>query len=147
MSYSEVAPIPKQMTIVVGLCVVGLMAFGLTLSYYKNVLFDRQLTSMQERNNKLKNEIAEGYNQLQYLESSQYKDKYAKENFGLLKNGEKVLVLPEVRETVSFAENAELTPEEKEALFEENLRSIRVVDHWKLFLFHRDQIDDLKKNI
>lgn len=147
MPYSEVAPIPKQMTIVVGLCVVGLMAFGLALSYYKNVLFDRQLTSMQERNNKLKGEIGEGYNQLQYLESVQYKDKYAKENFGLLKPGEKVMVLPEIQEIASFSETTELTPEEKEAVFEENLRSIRVVDHWKLFLFHRDQIDDLKKNI
>lgn len=136
------------MTIVVGLCVVGLMAFGLALSYYKNILFDRQLLTMQDRNMRLKQQIANGYDQLQYLESFQYKDKYAKENFGVLKAGEKVLVINRPPETVSLSQSsAELTPEEKQAIFEENLRSIRVVDHWKLYLFNRDRIDDLKRNM
>ncbi len=136
------------MTIVVGLCVVGLMAFGLALSYYKNILFDRQLLTMQERNMRLKQQIANGYDQLQYLESSQYKDKYAKENFGVLKSGEKVLVInrPAVASVLS-QNSTELTEEDKEAIFEENLRSIRVVDHWKLFLFNRNRIDDLKRNM
>ncbi len=146
--YNEVAPIPKQMTIVVGLCVVGLMAFGLALSYYKNILFDRQLITMQERNTRLKQQISNGYDQLQYLESTQYKDKYAKENFGVLRAGEKVLVINRIAETVSLTHSeADLTPEDKQAIFEENLRSIRVVDHWKLYLFNRTKIDDLKKNI
>ncbi len=136
------------MTIVVGLCVVGLMAFGLALSYYKNILFDRQLVTMQERNMRLKQQIAQGYGQLQYLESAQYKDKYAKENFGVLKAGEKVLIINRPAETVSLSQNAaDLTPEEKQAIFEENLRSIRIIDHWKLYLFHGDKVDDLKKNM
>lgn len=136
------------MTIVVGLCVVGLMAFGLALSYYKNILFDRQLITMQERNARLQQQITNGYDQLQYLESTQYKDKYAKENFGVLRPGEKVLVINRPAETVSMIQNeADLTPEDRQAIFEENLRSIRVVDHWKLYLFNRPKIDDLKKNI
>ncbi len=136
------------MTIVVGLCVVGLMAFGLALSYYKNILFDRQLLTMQERNLRLKQQIASGYDQLQYLEYSQYKDKYAKENFGVLKAGEKVLIVNRPAESISLSQNADdLTPEEKEAVFEENLRRMRVIDHWKLYLFKRDGVDDLKKNI
>ncbi len=135
------------MTIVIGLCVVGLMAFGLALSYYKNILFDRQLQTMQERNNRLKLQIANGNDNLQYLESAQYRDKYAKENFGLLKPGEKVLLVNRPSEQVTVSQNnADLTPEEKQAIFEENLRSIRVVDQWKLYLFNRDRIDDLKKN-
>jgi cell division protein FtsB len=146
VSYKEVAPIPKQMTIVIGLCVVGLMAFGLALSYYKNILFDRQLQTMQQRNNKLKDEIAGGYNQLEYLESSQYKDKYAKENFGLLRAGEKVLVINAPENVAASAQQVqELSVEDKEALFEENLRNIRVIDHWKLFLFEREKIEDLKR--
>lgn len=148
MSYNEVAPIPKQMTIVVGLCVVGLMAFGLALSYYKNILFDRQLITMQDRNVRLQQQISSGYDQLEYLESSQYKDKYAKENFGVLQTGEKVLVVNRPAAVVSLSQNVDdLTPEEKQAVFEENLRSIRVIDHWKLYLFSRDDIDNLKKNI
>jgi len=146
--YNEVAPIPKQMTIVLGLSVVGLMAFGLALSYYKNILFDRQLLTMQDRNMRLKNQISNGYDQLQYLESFQYKDKYAKENFGVLKAGEKVLFINRPAETVSLSQNStELTAEDRQAIFEENLRRIRVVDHWKLYLFNRHKIDDLKRNI
>jgi hypothetical protein len=136
------------MTIVVGLCVVGLMAFGLALSYYKNILFDRQLMSMQERNVKLKNEIESGYDQLEYLESTQYKDKYAKENFGVLRVGEKMLVINRPADNMPLgATEAELSPEDRQAIFEENLRSIRVVDHWRLYLFNHDKIDDLKKSI
>lgn len=148
MPYNEVAPIPKQMTIVVGLCVVGLMAFGLALSYYKNILFDRQLLMMQERNVRLNQEIANGYENLQYLESAQYRDKYSKENFGLLKPGEKVLIVnrPDVLMPLS-SDGADLTPEEVQAIFEENLRSIRVIDQWNMYIFHRDEIYHLKKNL
>lgn len=136
------------MTIVIGLCVVGLMAFGLALSYYKNILFDRQLLTMQDRNTRLKQQIAQGYDQLEYLESSQYKDKYAKENFGVLKPGEKVLIInrPAAAPLLGQSES-DVTPEEKQAIFEENLRSIRVIDHWKLYLFSHDDIDDLKKSM
>lgn len=133
------------MTIVVGLCVVGLMAFGLALSYYKNVLFDRQLKSMQERNTKLKADIAAEYAELQYYQSDQYKDKYAKENFNLLRGGEKVLIVKKIEEQDAFITDSELTDEDREALFEERLRNIRVVDHWNLYLFHRGAIEDLRR--
>jgi hypothetical protein len=142
--YNEVAPIPKQMTIVIGLCVVGLMAFGLALSYYKNILFDRQLLTMQDRNVHLQKEIEKGYDQLEYYQSDQYKDKYAKENFGLLRAGEKVLILNEPAEMEPVKRSVDLTPEEKQAIYEENLRNIRVIDHWALYLFHRDQVENLK---
>ncbi len=135
------------MTIVVGLCVVGLMAFGLALSYYKNILFDKQLEEMQQRNNRLHHDVLQGYMNLRYLQSGQYKDKYAKENFGLLRPGEKVLVLNKPVEPVLFAKNHDLSPEEKQAIYEENLRNIRVVDHWRIYLFNRDKIDELKKEI
>ncbi len=146
VKYNEVAPIPKQMTIVVGLCVVGLMAFGLALSYYKNILFDRQLRTMQARNAQLKSDISHEYAQLQYYQSDQYKDKYAKENLSLLKAGEKVLILQKSDNPIESRPNTELTDEDRVAIFEENLRNIRVIDQWNLYLFHRDAIDDLKRN-
>ena len=145
MQAKDTAPIPKQMTIVIGLCVVGLMAFGLAISYYKNILFDQQLISMQEHNDTLKKEIADGYVHLQYLKSEQYKDKYAKENFGLLRTGEKVLIFSQPPEAVPFITGTELTDDERAALYEERLRDIRIVDHWRIYLFHRDQIEELKK--
>lgn len=142
----EVTPISKQMTIVIGLSVVGLMAFGLAVSYYRNILFDRQLILMQERNKKLKEEVVEGYSVLQYYKSEQFKDKYAKENFGLLKAGEKVLIIdtPENLEDLLIA-SSELTEEEKQALYEERIGNIRIIDHWRLFLFQREELEDLKR--
>ena len=133
------------MTIVIGLSVVGLMAFGLALSYYKNVLFDQQLLVMQDRNNQLRGDVMNGYLELRYLQSSQYKDKYAKENFGLLRPGEKVLFVSKPTEPELFSKTTEVTPEEKEAIYEENLRNIQVIDHWRIYLFHRDTIEELKK--
>ncbi len=135
------------MTIVIGLCVVGLMAFGLALSYYKNILFDRQLSAMHERNAALRHDVVEGYKELRYLESEQYKDKYAKENFDVLRPGEKVLYVTRSPRQTDIALSQELTAEEKEAVYEENLRNIRVVDHWRLYLFHRDQIDLLRRGV
>lgn len=143
--YNDIAPFPKQMTIVVGLCVVGLMAFGLALSYYKNILFDRQLLLMQERNAALHDEVTKGYAELQYLQSSQYKDKYAKEYFNLLRPLEKVLYVHTPDEPVLFRTSQDLSPEEKEAVYEENLRNIRVIDHWSIYLFNREKIDELKR--
>ena len=142
--YNDIAPIPKQMTIVVGLCVVGLMAFGLALSYYKNILFDRQLEIMQQRNRSLRDAVVEGYQELRYLQSTLYKDKYAKENFGLLRAGEKVLFVSKPTEPVLLGVR-ELTSEERQAVYEENLRNIRVVDQWRLYIFEHDRIDALKK--
>lgn len=135
------------MTIVLGLCVVGLMAFGLALSYYKNILFDRQLAAMEQRNLNLKEDIMNGHRQLQYLESQQYKDKYAKENFGLLQPGEKLLVINRPIAAASALGAATLTPEEEEAIFEENLRNIRVIDQWKLYLLNRERIQSLRKRL
>ncbi|MDD5055394.1 MAG: septum formation initiator family protein [Candidatus Peribacteraceae bacterium] len=147
MRYSDVAPIPKQMTIVLGLSVVGLMAFGLALSYYKNILFDRQLAAMEQRNLRLKDDIMAGHRKLQYLQSAQYKDKYAKENFGLLRPGEKLIVINRPTTVDSTLGALTLTPEEEEAIFEENLRNIRVVDQWKLYLFSREKIESLRKKL
>ena len=147
MAYSDVAPIPKRMTIIAGLSVVGLMAFGLALSYYKNILFDRQLVAMGQKNLEIKNEIFDKYAELQYLNSEQYKDKYAKENFGLLRSGEKVLLLGMPQDSPAPSPLNELSEEEKQAIYEENLRRIRILDHWRLYLFERDKLEELKEEL
>jgi len=146
MRSAEVTPISKQMTIVIGLCVVGLMAFGLALSYYRNILFDRQLILMQERNKKLKDEVLDGYALLQYYKSDQYRDKYAKENFGLFRQGEKVLIINQPSDASKILlPTGELSKVEKEALYEERLSSIRVYDQWRLFLFERKALEALQR--
>ncbi|MDP7247931.1 MAG: hypothetical protein QF741_04900, partial [Candidatus Peribacteraceae bacterium] len=66
MAYKDLEPVSKQLTIAVGLTVVGFMAFGLILSYYRNVLFDQTLIDMKGQNNGLRASIEEGYRSLEY---------------------------------------------------------------------------------
>ncbi|KKW38707.1 MAG: hypothetical protein UY87_C0064G0002 [Candidatus Peribacteria bacterium GW2011_GWC2_54_8] len=147
MRYQGTEPISKQLTIVIGLTVVGFMAFGLALSYYRNALFEQTLLNIQNQNDLLRGKITLGYRDLEYYRSAQYKDKYAKENLGLMNPGEKALVITEEMNVVSFplTDSGILNAEQQEATYLELLRQMPVIEHWKLFLFHRKKIEELKR--
>ncbi len=145
MAYQNLEPVSKQVTILIGLTVVGFMSFGLALSYYRNVLFERTLEDIKEQNNEIKSAIARSYGELDYYKSAQYKDKYAKENLGLVNPGEKVLIIQHPltlrfdNETLSKAQ-----AEQREVAFLELLRQMPVLEHWKLYLFNKDKLSRLK---
>lgn len=146
--YKEIAPISKQLTIIIGLCVVGAMAFGLALSYYNNILFDRQLKVMDEQNKKLAKEIASGYNTLEYLKSMQYKDKYAKENLNRANDGERTLIIAKKENLLPFQPTTGSGDAlDQQAMFEQEMRDIPVVEHWRLYLFEKERLEDLKKKL
>ncbi|HLD32059.1 MAG TPA: hypothetical protein VJB10_00550 [Candidatus Peribacteraceae bacterium] len=147
MRYQGTEPISKQLTIVIGLTVVGFMAFGLALSYYRNALFEQTLLNIQNQNDLLREKITLGYRDLEYYRSAQYKDKYAKENLGLMSPGEKALVITEEMNVVSFplTDSGILNAEQQEATYLELLRQMPVIEHWKLFLFHHKKIEELKR--
>ena len=147
MRYQGTEPISKQLTIVIGLAVVGFMAFGLALSYYRNALFEQTLLNIQNQNDLLREKITLGYRDLEYYRSAQYKDKYAKENLGLMSPGEKALVITEEMNVVSFplTDSGILNAEQQEATYLELLRQMPVIEHWKLFLFHHKKIEELKR--
>lgn len=146
MAYQHIEPVSKQLTIVVGLTVVGFMAFGLALSFYRNVLFEQTLEDIRNRNTALRLNIAGGYKELDYYRSTQFKDKYAKENMGLVKPGEKVLIITEKERPLDLSPLEETSfGEEKEAAFLELLRQMPVLEHWKLFLFHPERIEEMKR--
>ena len=148
MAYQHLEPISKQLTIVIGLTVVGFMAFGLALSFYRNILFEQTLEGIQDQNDILRDKIAGGYRNLEYYRSAQYKDKYAKENLGLMKPGERVLIITQKEEaTVITAEGAIAPTEQQEAQYLEILRQMPVIEHWALFLFHKDKIEELKRGL
>lgn len=145
MAYQNLEPISKQLTIVVGLTVVGFMAFGLALSFYRNVLFEQTLGEIRDQNNVLKTRIKDGYKELEYYRSAQFKNKYAKENLGVIEPGEKVLIITDKQRSVVPEEDNSTASEEREAAYLELLRQMPVIDHWKLFFFHRDRIEELKR--
>lgn len=146
MGYStSLEPFSRQATIILGLMVVGFMAFGLALSFYRNALFEQTLTNIQKQNNELQASIDEGYRSLEYYQSAQYKDKYAKENLGLIQPNEKLLIITEPLQVISLSTQAdEVATEQQEAMYTELLRQMPTIEHWKLYLFHKDKIENLK---
>lgn len=138
----------KQLTIVVGLTVVGFMAFGLALSYYRNILFDTHLLEIAQQNENLQNHISDEQGDLDYYRSAQFKDKYAKETLGRLNPGEKLLIITQQTPTVELSTGTDFTiTEQQQATFDETLRQMPVYQHWELFMFEKDKIDELKRGL
>jgi len=144
----DIEPISKQLTIVIGLTVVGFMAFGLALSYYRNILFDQTLVAMQDENNKIAATIEQGYSDLAYYQSAQFKDKYAKENLNKIDAGEKMIVITEPNiDTFAATETQGLDHAREDAAYIEILQQMPVLEQWNLFFFHRDKINQLKQGL
>ena len=148
MAYQHLEPFSKQVTIVVGLTVVGFMAFGLALSFYRNALFDQTLANIDVKNDLLREKILEGRRKLEYYQSAQYKDKYAKEHLGRISPGENVLIITQETERPYLieAEDTIALNEQQEAAYLEILRQMPIIDHWKMFLFHREEAEEIKRS-
>ncbi len=146
MAYRHLEPFSKQLTIVIGLTVVGLMAFGLALSYYRNVLFDQTLLGIAKDNDGIRDEILAGRRELEYYRSAQYKDKYAKENLGKVNIGEKVLVLLEDPEPATTEDTSAVLNEQQEAAYMEMLKQMPIGEHWNMFLLHREKLEELRQS-
>lgn len=148
MPYRDLEPVSKQLTIVVGLTVVGFMAFGLALSFYRNVLFEQTLRNFAAQNDKLRAEIDHRRADLEYYRSTQFKDKYAKENLSRVNPGERVLVLAQETPKVLPFDPDTFTPTEaQQAAYEEVLRHMPVSQHWEIFLFDRKKLDQLRMGL
>ncbi len=149
MPYTRAAqPISKQLTIVIGLTVVGFMAFGLALSFYRNILFEQTLYDIEQENERIAGAINLGYGDLEYYRSAQYKDKYAKENLGKLNPGEKLIIItPDPNARQPFTQTGSTEQDRRDAAYFELLQQMPVIEHWQLFLFGRDRLDELKKGL
>ena len=149
MAYTRATqPVSKQLTIVIGLTVVGFMAFGLALSFYRNILFEQTLTGIETENQRIAGAIDLGYGDLEYFRSAQYKDKYAKENLGKLNPGEKLIIItPDPNARGPFTQSGSTEQDRREAAYFELLQQMPIVEHWQLFLFHRDRLDALKEGL
>jgi len=146
MPSRHLEPFSKQLTIIVGLTVVGFMAFGLALSYYKNIVFEQTLEDIRKQNSALRQNITQGYSELEYYRSAQYKDKYAKENLGKIRPGEQILIITQKNTPSTYDLDNTSISEQQEAAYLELLRQMPIFEHWKLYLFHKEKIEDLKRS-
>ncbi len=147
MRQREISTFSKRATILIGLGVVGAMAFGLAISFYRNLLFEETLASLTQRNRELRQSIDRGLDNLAYYRSAQYRDKYAKENLGRLNAGEKVLILQTTPEPISYGTSDSTSRlEQSEAAYEQYLQKIPVIEHWKLYFLEPEELTKLKQS-
>jgi cell division protein FtsB len=147
MPYEQLEPISKKLTIAVGLTVVGFMAVGLALSFYRNVLFEQTLENLQEQNDALRAKIEQSKADLAYFRSEQYRDKYAKENLHRVRPGEKVIVISAKSAADAALSGSGAEAARQQEVYEEYLRELPVIEHWKMYLFHQDALERLKRNL
>ncbi len=143
---SNIEPISKKLTIVVGLTVVGFMAFGLAVSFYRNILFEETLAELGKGNDLIAAEIDALYRDLEYVRSDLFKDRFAKQNLGKINPGEQLLIITKPPPILQDSPLSDPKLEERrEAAYIELLRQMPVLEHWKLYLFHRDRIPKIKE--
>lgn len=124
------------------------MAFGLALSFYRNILFEQTLSDIEDENARIAATIEYGYGDLEYYRSTQYKDKYAKENLGKLNPGEKLIIItPDPNARSPFTQTGSTQQERAEAAYFELLQQMPIIEHWELYLFHRDKLEELRKGL
>ena len=148
MPYNTLEPISKRLTIVGGLTVVAIMAFGLAQSVYRNILFEQTLKDLEEQNKKISTSITAGYRDLEYYRSDQYKDKHAKENLGFVNPGERLLLINKTPSKPFLPpSDPALTRETQEATYQEILRQMPTIEQWRLFLFYQEKIQELRRSL
>lgn len=146
MAHQELSTFSKRITILIGLSVVGAMAFGLAVSFYRNILFEETLKALSQRNRALRQTIDRELEDLAYYRSVQYRDKYAKENLGRLNAGENVLILTTPPPPVAAPVQGLHYTEQRQAAYQQYLQSIPILEHWMLYLFRSEELAALKRS-
>lgn len=83
------------MVLVVGFFVLAYMLYNLTVSIYDNYQIEQHISEFQTRNKELADENNKKLEDFQYYTSKEYIEKIAKQNLGLIKPGEKVIIIPD----------------------------------------------------
>ncbi|MBN2306521.1 septum formation initiator family protein [Candidatus Peregrinibacteria bacterium] len=76
------------------------MFFSLATSIYRDYKLETEIEVFKGEIEDLAERTNQKPSDLKYLQSEEYKDRYAKENLGLLNPGEKVIILPDPDQVV-----------------------------------------------
>jgi hypothetical protein len=89
-----------QLVIVGGFIVFLYIFFALTTSVYKDYKLDTSIGKFEDEINLLAEKAQQKPKGVAYYQSSQYKDRYAKENLNLLNPGEHLIIIPQEEKVV-----------------------------------------------
>lgn len=81
--------------LIVEFIVAVYMLIALTTSEYESFKVERYIEEFENRNQEIALENNELQDQYDYFTSPEYQEKIAKQNFGLVRPGEEVLIIPE----------------------------------------------------
>lgn len=76
-----------------GFILIFYMLYALTVEIYKNYQIDQHIENFEKENQALELQNVQNVEDLQYYTSDAYIEKMAKQNFGLMNPGEKVIIL------------------------------------------------------
>jgi cell division protein FtsB len=89
-----------QLLIMGGFFFFFYMFFSLATSIYRDYKLETEITGFKEEINNLADKAEQKPSDVKYLQSAEYKDRYAKENLDLLNPGEKLIILPDPDQVV-----------------------------------------------
>ena len=84
-----------QLLIMGGFFFFFYMFFSLATSIYRDYKLETEIEVFEGEIDNLASQANQKPSDLKYLQSDEYKDRYAKENLGLLNPGEKLIILPD----------------------------------------------------
>lgn len=122
-----------KIILIVEFALFAYMLYVLSTSLYKGYQVDNFIKSVEVENEKLEKAnslLAEDY---EYYKSDAYKEKIAKQNFGLVRPGEEVIILAAEQKTFLSEEEREF---EATRQYYNNLSNSK---KWFLFFFDRER--------
>ncbi len=110
------------------------MLYVLSTSLYKSYQVDTFISNAEQENQRLEQENLLLSEEFDYYRSQRYKEKIAKQNFGLVRPGEEVIVVipDQYRSDVTNEDRAEI-------LTNKYYNSLSNPQKWYLFFFERDR--------
>ncbi len=82
-----------KMIIIIEFLLVGYLVYSLTKNVYNTYQVDKYIAVFQEENAAIESENRQKTEDYLYFTSEEYIDKIAKQNLGLINNGEEVIIL------------------------------------------------------
>ena len=92
---SKNKPFVLQLVIVGGFLVFLYIFFALATSIYRDYKLEVSIQEFENEIDRLADMAYQKPKDIEYYQSEQYKDKYAKENLNLLNPGEKLIIIPQ----------------------------------------------------
>lgn len=123
-----------KIILIVEFVLFAYMLYVLTTSLYKSYQIDAFLKKAEEENAKLETENSTLASDYEYYRSDAYKEKIAKQNFGLVRPGEEVIILA--------PDNKPYLAEDDRAseISKQYYNSLSNPKKWFLFFFDRERL-------